>query len=45
LIINLRIFVEEGGELMAAKKKAKVGKPKGKKQPIVTGGKKGKKKK
>ena len=44
MIVSLRIYLE-GGEIMAGKKKAKVGKPKGKKQPIVTGGKKGKKKK
>ena len=41
MIINLRIFVEEGGEIMAGKAKKK----KGKVEPIVSGGKKVKKKK
>ena len=41
MIINLRIFVEEGGEIMAgkAKKKAKT-KPKKDMNPVVSGKKK-----
>jgi len=43
LIISIRIFVEEGGEIMAQQKPKK---KKGKAEPIVSGGKKkrGKKK-
>jgi hypothetical protein len=43
MIINLRIFVEEGGEIMAGKKKAAKKKPKKDMNPVVTGKKKGKK--
>jgi hypothetical protein len=44
VIVSLRIYLE-GGEIMAAKKKAKGSKPKKAMGPVVTGGKKGKKKK